>query len=186
MLTEGAAWVPDASCLLTRALPLSFTLSPWAITDYTTEDARGVSDRGGAVNSTWLLQLCGGCRALWLLRPAQVCEAVSRHTQGIKHPRSGPCLLVALDSLQRNHGNSLPKSATFCPVCHKHVMHDMKCKTCHDWGGIPSGIFSRTCSRMPHPKTMTAWLQGCQSKRAALSTKLQTELTTRLQCALHR
>lgn len=125
MLTEGAALVPDASCLLTGTLPLSFALSHWAITDYSREDPEGVGDRGSGANSTRPSEPRGGCRVPRLLRVSPSARRrVPITLRGSSTPQGDQCL-VPLHGLQQNHGNSLPKSATFCPVCQKDAMQNL-------------------------------------------------------------
>lgn len=123
MLTEGAAWVPDASCLLTRALPLSFPLSPWAITHYSTEDAEGVSDRGGAANSAWPSEPRGGCRAPWLLR-ASPCPITLR---GSNTPEvvNVWCHWTVCKETTESPYLSQPLSAQFTTSMQWHVMQNL-------------------------------------------------------------
>lgn len=95
--------------------------------------------------------------ALWRLgnEYPSWCEpalGMSEHAKVPKSFKAGQCL-KATDNVERKHGNSLPKLAACCLICHKDVMQN-----CCDWGGMASGDVWRTCSRMPHHKTMIMWL----------------------------
>lgn len=183
MLTGGTAWVPDASCVLTGSLPFSFALSHSAIREYTTKDPEGVRDRASSANSAWPSESHGGQVPSTAVGVGQPKCLLARPVtlRGSKTSEAGRCL-VPQDNLERKHGNCLPKPVASCPVCHKGVMQNLA------WlRKNPHGDFWRTCSRMPHHKTTTTWLEGCcQSTTVALCTKPQTKLTMRIQYVQHR